>query len=67
MDRAEPSADRGLLGRLVGDRRGAPTAAAVAVSERVFSLSSRGTRFSPYERELGAIYQFYGPDYQMAG
>src|SRR5215472_1905467 len=33
MDRAELSDYSGLLGRLVGDRRGAPTAAAVAVNE----------------------------------
>ena len=33
MDRAELSDYSGLLGRLVGDRRSAPTAAAVAVNE----------------------------------
>src|SRR6516225_6868501 len=33
MDRAKPSADRRLLGRLAGDRRGAPAAAAAAGNE----------------------------------
>ena len=33
MDRAEPGADRRVLRRLVGDRRGAPAAAAAAVNE----------------------------------
>src|SRR5215469_11445087 len=49
MDRAEPSADRQLLGRSVGDRRGAPTAAAVAVS----AGPGRST-IAGYSRLMGA-------------